>query len=277
MEKWSVDRNDLKISDRKPGISGFVRARNEEERLGISIESHLPFLDEIIVVYNRCTDATPEIAKDYASRYPGKVKVYHFEPDVYPQGSKEAISLPINSPHSLANYYNYALCKTTKKIALKVDGDQIAIPSEYKKMINFVRKFKIFPFYYVFRGINLYRKNNEIMVQGKKQFTGVDRGFFEVNGQTKPWHDMDRKRGLEILKFGNIKRKNSSLFGFYHTKGLKKDKGEGNYDLNDNPNSRYHEIFINEWKKSHPLSWEQFINKFKLSSLTSPQEIGIKL
>ena len=106
--KWSVDKNSLNISKRKYGISGFMRVRNEEEWLSLSVESHIPFLDEIIIVYNRCTDSTPEIANDLMKKYPNKVKAIMYEPDVYPQGSKEAISLPINSEHSLANYYNFS-------------------------------------------------------------------------------------------------------------------------------------------------------------------------
>lgn len=270
--KWSVNKNDLNISKRKLGISGFMRVRNEEEWISLAIESHLPFLDEIIVVYNRCTDATPEIVEDYAKKYK-KVVAYKYEPDVYPQGSKEAISLPTNSPNSLANYYNFALCKTTKKIALKVDGDQIAIPKSYKKMISFVKKNeKKFPFYYRFRGLNLYYdKNGNIAVQGEKPKTGIDRGFFSVNKDTEPWHIIDRTRGLEILKFKNIKKKKYSKIGFYHTKGLKEDKGKGNYDLRDNPNSRYHSIFYKEWADAKVISCKKYIH-----NLPHPSKLGIK-
>jgi glycosyltransferase involved in cell wall biosynthesis len=274
-EKWAVSIDDLNFNNRNQGISGFIRARNEEEWLGLSIESHLPFLDEIVVVYNRCIDATPEIALDYQKRYPDKVKVYNYEPDVYPQGSKEVVSLPENSPNSLINYYNYALCKTTKKIALKVDGDQIAIPKVYSRMISFVKKHKSFPYYYKFRGINLYDYNNDIFIQGYKQITGLDRGFFEVNKLTLPWHVPDRDRGLEILSFTNIKSKNSNEIGFFHTKGMKKDKGKGNYDLENNPSSRYHNIFKKEWQNSIPIKWEDFITKSKLKDIPHPTSLGI--
>jgi len=276
--KWSAKKSDLNISNRLEGISGFLRVRNEEEWLSLVIESHMPFLDEIVIVYNRCTDSTPEIAQDYAKRYPDKIKAIHFEPDVYPQGSKEAISLPINNPHSLANYYNYALCQTTRKVALKVDGDQIAIPFAYKQMISFVKKYKNFPYYYKFKGINLYKKNNKVMVQGYKNFTGMDRGFFEINKKTFPWHNMDRKRGLEILNFKNISSKSSKFIGFFHTKGLKRDKGSGNYDLDFNPSSRYHSIFSKEWLKSKPITWESFIKNKKnnLQYIPHPNNLKIK-
>jgi len=276
VNNWSAKISDLNIPNRIDGISGFIRVRNEEEWLSLVIDSHLKFLDEIIIVYNRCTDATPEIAKDYEKRYPNKVKAIHFEPDVYPQGSKEAISLSNSSPHSLANYYNYALCQTTRKIALKVDGDQIAIPSAYSRMISFVKKYKTFPYYYKFKGINLYKKNNKIMVQGFKNFTGSDRGFFEVNEKTVPWHSMDRKRGLEILKFRDVISKNSNLTGFFHTKGLKRDKGVGNYDLDSNPASRYHGIFSKEWLRSKPISWEKFSKRNRLTGVPHPNTLNIR-
>ncbi|GAJ65694.1 hypothetical protein HI13_contig00042-0004 [Edwardsiella piscicida] len=46
-----------------------------------------------------------------------------------PQGSKEHISLPPDSVNSLVNYYNYALSMTTRKYAVKIDGDIIFDPS----------------------------------------------------------------------------------------------------------------------------------------------------
>jgi glycosyltransferase involved in cell wall biosynthesis len=163
-ERWSVSINDLQLNKRTDGISGFIRARNEEDWLALTIESHLLFLDEIIIVYNRCTDKTPEIANFYAKKCPDKIKAYHFAPEVFAQGTKKCQDLPPTSEHSLVNYYNYALCKTTRKIALKVDGDQIAIPSVYKQMVEYVKKCKPLIYYYTFRGINLWDKDGKVFI-----------------------------------------------------------------------------------------------------------------
>ena len=276
VKKWSVYPEDLNINKRIYGISGFMRVRNEGEWLRLAIESHIPFLDEIVVVHNRCTDDSPQIAEDLKKKYPNQIKVIHYEPDVYPQGSKEAISLPIDSPHSLANYYNFALCQTTRKIALKVDGDQIAIPTLYEEMIKTIRSFNEQRYYYRFCGINLYLHNGEIKVQGVKNITAMDRGFFEINNTSHPWHDMKRDSGLEILKFGAIRIYNYPIPSYFHMKGMKRDKGVGNYDLADNPSSRYHSIFKKEWESSEPIGWEDFISSKKYADIIPhPKELGV--
>ena len=49
-----------------PRLSALVCARNEEKRLAPCLD-RLAFADEIVVVLDRCTDATPDIARRYTS------------------------------------------------------------------------------------------------------------------------------------------------------------------------------------------------------------------
>jgi hypothetical protein len=273
MSKWVVSQKDLNISKREPGISGFIRARNEGDWLALTIESHLPFLDEIIVVYNRCNDNTAEIANEYASKHPKKVKVFHYEPIVYPQGSQKCIDLPVTSPHSLVNYYNYALCKTTKCFALKVDGDQIAIPSVYTDMIRSFRK-SYKNRWYKFKGINLWDHDGEIFIKRDESETCFDRGFFRVCPGC--WHHLDKKRGLEILKMPQ-KSQNYPHHAYYHTKGMKKDRGIQNYDLDSNPKSRYHGVVKQYYTAPRLMSLAAFRKKYTPDTyLPSPGSLGIK-
>ena len=46
---------------RKNGLSGLLRTRNEAKLLGPCIDSCINALDELIVVYNDCTDNTKEV------------------------------------------------------------------------------------------------------------------------------------------------------------------------------------------------------------------------
>ena len=82
--------------------------------------------------------------KNYEKKYPKKIKAYAYKPVVHPQGSKEFLDLPVDSPNSLVNYYNFALAKTTRKIVLKVDGDMKYIGKKLEKTIprlkNEIRK-----------------------------------------------------------------------------------------------------------------------------------------
>ena len=43
----------------KNGISGLMRVKNDAELIEASINSCIDALDELIIVYNDCTDDTP--------------------------------------------------------------------------------------------------------------------------------------------------------------------------------------------------------------------------
>ena len=148
---------DLLSGPRKPGISAYLRARNEEQFVRLAILSHLDYYDEIIACYNDCTDNTPQILHDLAEQHPDKIKVYHYLPKVHPAQSEGHAQTPDDSVHGLANYYNYALSKTTFQVAVKLDADHLAIPHKLAPLIDIIRrdiatgKQKIYPF----SGINL--------------------------------------------------------------------------------------------------------------------------
>lgn len=120
-----IDWQNLCPSKRRQGISGFMRLRNEGQFLAQSIESWLPVLDELVIVYNHCQDNTADIVEHYAQQFPDKIRAFHYLPIVYPQGSQQYQALDENNPQSLVYYYNFALSKTTCQWAIKLDGDLI--------------------------------------------------------------------------------------------------------------------------------------------------------
>ncbi len=120
-----IDFMSFDSKKREKGMSGFMRLRNEWEFLAQSIESWLPELDELVIVYNNCQDNTEEVVRCFVNKYPEKIKAYHYIPIVYPQGSEKYKKLNVNNPHSLVYYYNFALSKTTRQYAIKIDGDLI--------------------------------------------------------------------------------------------------------------------------------------------------------
>ena len=176
-DHFKFDRRSLSIP-RKPGISAYMRIKNEGEFVGLTIRSHLEFYDEIIAVYNGCTDNTEEILLELREQYPEKVKVYHYIPEVYPLVSEAHRRTPTDSIHSMANYSNYALSKTTFSVAVKLDGDHLAIPQNLAPLIETIRKDisagkqKI----YTFSGVNLIRKSGFIMVGGSKKYPFAGQG-----------------------------------------------------------------------------------------------------
>lgn len=131
-------------SDLKNGLSGILRVRNEEEFVEACIDSCIEALDELIIVYNDCTDSTPDIIERKRSEHPTKIKVYPYEHEIYGTNlSKEkfekTLALPDDSPHLLCNYYNFALSKVSYQYAMKIDADQIYSTAELQHWANLCR------------------------------------------------------------------------------------------------------------------------------------------
>lgn len=233
-----VDFSHFTSTMRNEGLSGFIRARNEGKFLAEAIESWLPLLDELIIVYNNCQDNTADIVDKYILKYPNKVRGFHYVPIVYPQGSDMYKTLGVASPHSLVNYYNFALSKTTKKWAVKIDGDLILVP----EIIDILRE-KYFELsssnpdaYLPISGINIILQKNQFYVPSGSPFCGTngDLCMFRVDNDTI-FKKSEETEYLELSK----RHKLDNLFAYYHLKFVKSDYGIGNYEFHLNPNSRY--------------------------------------
>jgi hypothetical protein len=108
----------------------MVRVRNEEEFLRASVESIVDLVDEVVLVDNLSTDATPSIIEALVREHPGKVVSCRYPFPVRRVGS-ETWDLATSrsgrrSPHLSATYYNWCLTRCAKPYVLKWDGDMIA-------------------------------------------------------------------------------------------------------------------------------------------------------
>ncbi|MEG2341035.1 MAG: hypothetical protein RSA53_09485 [Odoribacter sp.] len=129
---------------RPVGVSGILRVKNDAEFLAESIDSCIEALDELIIVYNGCTDESPQIIREKAKQYGEKIRYYEYVPVVYATNLMEeeyqfVKSLSDDSPHLLANYCNYALSKVTYKYVVKIDADQIYMREELKTLCDAYR------------------------------------------------------------------------------------------------------------------------------------------
>ncbi|MDD9821644.1 MAG: hypothetical protein OXU98_01995 [Gammaproteobacteria bacterium] len=174
---------------RKPGISALLRVKNGEQFVRLAIESHLPFYDEIIACHNGCTDNTVAILLRLQQQHPGKIKVHHYLPKVHSIATPQHRQTPADSVHSMANYCNYALSKTTRSIAVKLDDDHLAIPCNLAPAVAAIRadmaagKTKL----YFFSGLNLIRARGRIMVGGRANYPFSGQGdivYFPVSADT---------------------------------------------------------------------------------------------
>lgn len=126
------------------GVSGIMRVKNDAEFIEASIDSCIDALDELIIVYNDCSDNSPELIYKKQAQYQNKIKVYEYKHKIYSINlTKEeyeyAKSLSLDSPHLLCNYYNFALSKVTCQYAMKIDADQIYFTDKLKEWCDVYR------------------------------------------------------------------------------------------------------------------------------------------
>lgn len=75
--EWDIDLD--WFTRKKPlGISGVARLKNSADFLKLTVESFLPYLDEIILVAEESADDTIEICKQLSEEYPSKVKFFFY-------------------------------------------------------------------------------------------------------------------------------------------------------------------------------------------------------
>lgn len=207
---------------RKPGISAYMRIKNEEQFVRLAIESHLPFYDEIIACYNDCTDNTEAILLDLQQQYPDKIRLFHYLPKVHMYGTTAHKNTPGNSVHSFANYSNYALSQCAYCVAAKLDADHLAIPKNLAPLIQTIRndiaagKQK----FYYFSGVNLILKDGEILCGWYKEypFSGNSDIFYHpVNEKLHFW------QGHSVEKFNEPKKIENEYMGimYFHLNFLK--------------------------------------------------------
>ena len=243
MSRWEVTDADHARA-RRPGIAGFMRLKDEAEFLDRAFETHLPGLDELVVVYNRCSDATPDICHRWQARHPDKITVFEYEPPVVPLSAPEAKTIDPRDPLSLANYYNWALTRTTREIVIKIDGDHLGDPARFAATCNRVRRKlardEVWPIY----GLNITRTPRGVGIynlydfhpgfgepeqrRGPPAFTAGDHCFYFVDERTR--HGTHPTEGFEWM---DLRHKHRAPVGFtylfFHMKGMKGDLGTGNW------------------------------------------------
>lgn len=117
----------------RPGLSGIMRVKNDASLIAAAVASCVDALDELIIVYNDCTDGSESVILDLQARHPDKIRAFAYPYKVLSTGltreeAEEAMALQEDSPHLLCNYYNFALSKVTCRYAMKIDADQFYFP-----------------------------------------------------------------------------------------------------------------------------------------------------
>lgn len=170
------------VSNLLPGVSGLMRVKNDKEFIVDCVESCINALDELIIVYNDCSDNSESVIKDCAAKYPQKIRVYEYKANLLANNLTkdeflEALSLPSDSPRLLCNYYNFALSKAKYSHAIKIDADQFYFSEKLKYWCDIARGKKVKKRksdYLIGKAIfNLYRLIRKISISFGKRFPGT--------------------------------------------------------------------------------------------------------
>ncbi|WP_446446473.1 hypothetical protein [Shewanella sp. 1180_01] len=210
---------------RLPGISAILRIKNGAEFLRSSIESHLPYYDEIVACYNDCSDNTAEILKELSEIYPEKIKVFEYLPKVHPIFSGAHNSSSTDNVHSLANFSNFTLSKVRYNVATKLDDDHIAIDRNLAPVIDTIRRdimLKVRKIY-TFSGVNLaLDANGKLGVFQQEPLVGTgDHMYFPVSSKIY----FSQEKDFESFHFVEKNEKKYMGIMYFHLKYLKEGCG----------------------------------------------------
>jgi glycosyltransferase involved in cell wall biosynthesis len=162
----------LPYENKKPGVSAFIRMKNEEQKIYYCLKSILDVFDEIIVIDNQSSDNSLNIVLDLKKEYDkdNKIKVLSYPFRVARCGDENEAT-PENSIHSRAYYDNYALSHCSFKFAFRWDADMVfkkEAKKEFKKFLDQV-------------------SNTELKiwkVKGTTVYKSITGEFFIANSQT---------------------------------------------------------------------------------------------
>jgi len=215
-----------------------MRIRNGADFLELTIRSHIKYFDEIVAVYNQCTDDTPNILMQLQQEFGSeKLRVIHYTDRVFPPGSEGHAHTDPSSPNSMVNYSNFSLAATRYQCVTKLDDDHLAIEEALKSTTDSIRKGMISDeMMLCFSGLNVFREpHGRLGILGSDPISGSgDIGFFLVTPKTFFKHDRRFERAPRASR-----RRCFAGFLYWHLKYLKAGLGFGNYELAENSSSRF--------------------------------------
>jgi glycosyltransferase involved in cell wall biosynthesis len=275
--------SDFSAARKKPGLTAIVRLRNEEAFGRRSLDSILPFFDEIVVVFNDSQDRTADVVDEFARAHPDKVRAFHYVPSVFPRGSRGHRTTDIGSVHSLVHYYNFALSLASFQVRCKWDGDQIADPSAFGRVVHEIRALEpgtlrwwLSPWrlgYWWYTGVNLWDREGQTLVIKNRPLVGRarDSGFWPagrmIRYKRNPYCEYLFKRTLVPSYVGCL---------FFHLQGMKPDRGDRNFYFEKNPDSLYGAK--SRWRvgRKDLITFEELVASTPgLGELRHPEALGI--
>ncbi|BAZ15627.1 family 2 glycosyl transferase [Calothrix sp. NIES-4071] len=225
VEHPTINTSSFEPQNRKNGISGLMRVRDEEEFIAQVIESWIDYIDELVIVFHQCTDKTPQIIEQYQIKYPHKIRAFHYLPHVYPFCTKEHLELDIKDIHSFVFYSNFGLSKTQYKICVTIDGDHVGITDHIKIIYNYLKSHPIQDTALFFSGIELHQRPDDSRYYINSELPAVgngDHAYWTVS----PQHIFGKNPNLSFCEGIQFNGLTHHYLGFiyWHTSPLKKNQ-----------------------------------------------------
>lgn len=176
MSDYEIDWQDWQNKEKPFGISGCIRVRNEAQFMEQSILSHLPYLDECVIVTQPSDDDTEAIANRLADEHE-KIKVFHYPFVVDWIDTEGFYNKDPNEPGHLVHMSNWALSKCSYSWISKTEGDVICL-SSYQRIVDAVREAPNRPFYYGRYILNIAGENKDMISVNNPTNGGWDEATF---------------------------------------------------------------------------------------------------
>jgi hypothetical protein len=110
----------------RPGFTAVVRAKNEARTLPWTLPPLLRAVERVVVVDNGSTDDTAGVAARVAEEVGATDRIeVHSYPFSVARCGPEHLSVPAESVHSLAYFYNWSFSLVATTYALKWDADMV--------------------------------------------------------------------------------------------------------------------------------------------------------
>ena len=158
------------------GISGCFRLKDESEFMVQAVESHLPYLDEAVLVVQPSKDNTVELARMLDEKH-DKVRVVEYPVSPHFIDEPEFHTDPENSIYSFVYLSNYALSQCRYSWICKVEGDVVAL-STTKRIVDLIHENKYRDMYYGRVILNVAGKDIDQVSWDNPRNGGWDEGFF---------------------------------------------------------------------------------------------------
>ena len=126
MVSFEIDWDGWRDKPKPFGFSGCFRLRNESQFMEVAILSHLPWLDEAVLVVQPSDDDTIERAERLASEHPNKIKVNYYWHEVDWIDTPEFYAKDPHAPGHMVHMSNWAFTQCQYSWIVKVEGDVIA-------------------------------------------------------------------------------------------------------------------------------------------------------